>query len=274
MDAEHTDNQKNREGGPDGIRINRYLSEAGVCSRREADREIGAGHVTIDGRRARPGDRVLPGMSVRFRGNEVSPEEEEILLAFHKPAGIVCTAERREKDNLIDFIDYPKRIYPVGRLDKRSEGLILLTNQGDLVNRILRAGNFHEKEYDVTVDRDLSEAFLNAMRRGIWLEELGTVTRPCRVTQTGKRTFTIVLTQGLNRQIRRMCEAYGYRVRRLVRTRVLNIRLGDLAVGEYRALTDAECAELEELIRDSYSAPLTEARKESEAKEAGGLRPN
>ncbi len=255
MDAEHTESQKEMEDCPGGTRINRYLSEAGVCSRREADREIAAGQVTIDGRMAKPGDRVIPGMTVRVRGKEVSPEEEEILLAFNKPPGIVCTSERREKDNIIDYIGYPKRIYPVGRLDKRSEGLILLTNQGDLVNRISRAGNFHEKEYDVTVDHDLSGAFLDAMRRGIYLEELDVTTRPCRVRQTGKRSFTIVLTQGLNRQIRRMCETYGYRVRRLVRTRVLNIRLGDLPAGSWREVTAEERRELDRLIRDSYSAP-------------------
>ncbi len=251
MDAEHTKTEAEAKDAADGIRINRYLSEAGVCSRRAADREIAAGHVTINGRKALLGDRVLPGEEVCFRGTPVQPEEEEILLAFHKPAGIVCTAERRERDNIIEFIGYPKRIYPIGRLDKRSEGLILLTNRGDLVNRILRGGNYHEKEYFVTVDRDVSDAFLDAMRRGIYLEELDRTTRPCRVTPEGKRAFTIVLTQGLNRQIRRMCEACGYRVVRLVRTRVLNIKLGGLAVGEYRALTDAETEELMRLIRDS-----------------------
>ncbi len=255
MDANHTDNQSQSEDLSGGIRINRYLSEAGVCSRREADRAIAQGRVTIDGAAADLGDRVLPGMEVCFCGRPVCPETEEILLAFNKPAGIVCTSDRRDPDNIIEYIDYPKRIYPVGRLDKRSEGLILLTNRGDLVNRILRAGNYHEKEYDVTVDRDLSGAFLDAMRRGIYLEELDRTTRPCRVSRTGKRSFTIVLTQGLNRQIRRMCEAYGYHVRRLVRTRVLNIFLGDLAPGTYREVTDAERSELERLTRDSYSSP-------------------
>ncbi len=257
MEAEHTENQADREILSDGVRINKYLSEAGVCSRREADREIAAGHVTIDGKTANVGDRVYPGMEVSFRGETVCPEEEEILLAFHKPAGIVCTADKREKDDIIDYIHYPKRIYPVGRLDKRSEGLILLTNRGDLVNRILRAGNYHEKEYDVTVDRDQTGEFLAAMREGVYLEELGVTTRSCDVRQTGGRTFTIVLTQGLNRQIRRMCEVYGYRVKRLVRVRVLNILLGDLPAGYWREVTPAERAELDRLIRDSYSAPRT-----------------
>ncbi len=260
MDAEHTNTTAETKEQAEGVRINRYLSEAGVCSRRAADREIAAGHVTIDGRTARLGDRVLPGEEVCFRETPVRPEEEEILLAFHKPAGIVCTAERREHDNIIDYINYPKRIYPIGRLDKRSEGLILLTNRGDLVNRILRGGNYHEKEYFVTVDRDVTDAFLDALQRGIYLEELDRTTRPCRVRPEGKRSFTIVLTQGLNRQIRRMCEAYGYRVMRLVRVRVLNIELGDLAVGEYREVTEAEREELTRLIQDSTSAPRVDCR--------------
>ncbi len=274
MDAEHTDNQAEEkelseefaeelsEELSGGMRINRYLSDAGVCSRRAADRAIAEGRVTIDGKKADLGDRVTPGSKVCFCGKPVCPETEEILLAFHKPAGIVCTADPREPDNIIDYIGYPKRIYPIGRLDKRSEGLILLTNRGDLVNRIARAGNCHEKEYDVTVDRDLSDAFLDAMRRGIYLEALNVTTRPCRVRQTGRRTFTIVLTQGLNRQIRRMCEAYGYRVRRLIRTRVLNIRLGNLPAGAYRKLTPAEEQELTRLTRDSYSAPYASQEKQ------------
>ncbi len=249
------------DSAPDGVRINKYLSAAGVCSRREADREIAAGQVAIDGRTAQPGDRVPPGSTVRFCGTEIRPEKETILLAFHKPAGIVCTADRREPDNLIDYLNYPKRIYPVGRLDKASEGLLLLTNQGDLVNRILRAGNYHEKEYDVIVDRDLTADFLRRMREGIYLSELDVTTRPCKVKQTGRRTFTIVLTQGLNRQIRRMCETCGFRVTRLVRVRVLNIELGDLPVGTYRSVTPEEREALESLIRGSYSAPRTAARE-------------
>ncbi len=264
MDAEHKDNQTEREDLSNGTRINRYLSEAGVCSRREADREIAAGNVTIEGRTARLGDRVWPGMEVCFHGTMVQPEEEEILLAFHKPAGIVCTTARRERDNIIDYINYPKRIYPIGRLDKRSEGLILLTNRGDLVNRILRGSNYHEKEYFVTVDRDIDDVFLENMRNGIFLEALRQTTRPCRVTQEGDRAFTIILTQGLNRQIRRMCDTCGYDVVRLVRTRVLNIRLGDLPVGEYREVTDAEQEELMRLIQDSSDTPRAKARPESD----------
>lgn len=240
-----------------GVRINRFLSEAGICSRRAADREVAAGNVTIEGRPAVPGDRVAPGMTVLFCGQPVTAETEKILIAFHKPAGIVCTAEKREKNNIIDYIGYPKRIYPVGRLDKDSEGLILLTNQGDLVNRMMRAGNYHEKEYEVTVDRDLTGAFLDGMRGGVLLPELNVRTRECPVLKTGKRTFTIILTQGYNRQIRRMCGVFGYHVVRLVRVRVLNICLGDLKPGAYRDLTAEEQRELYRRISRSYSAPRT-----------------
>ncbi|MCD7981099.1 MAG: pseudouridine synthase [Clostridiales bacterium] len=238
-----------------GTRINKFLSEAGVCSRREADREVAAGNVTIEGRTAVPGDRVDPGMTVLFHGKPVTAETEEILIAFHKPVGIVCTAEKRERNNIINYIRYPKRIYPVGRLDKDSEGLILLTNQGDLVNRIMRAGNYHEKEYEVTVNRDLTEAFLDGMRGGVYLPDLNVTTRACTVRKTGRRTFTVILTQGYNRQIRRMCEVFGYRVVRLVRVRILNICLNDLEEGTYRNLTPKEKKELFQRIERSYSAP-------------------
>jgi len=242
-----------------GIRINKYLSGAGVCSRREADREIAAGNVRIDGRVAVAGDRVNAGTSVFFHGKPVAAEEEEILLAFHKPRGIVCTAQKREKNNIIDYINYPKRIYPIGRLDKDSEGLILLTNQGDLVNRIMRAGNYHEKEYIVTTDRAFDDAFLEGMSGGVYLKELDVITRECRVKRTGKRTFSIVLTQGYNRQIRRMCEVFGYRVVRLVRVRIMNVYLNDLPSGAYRDLTDREKRELFRRIEDSYSDPLSDS---------------
>ena len=234
-----------------GIRINKYLSEAGVCSRREADRQVELGNITIDGKRAEAGARVFPGQTVLYQGRLVSKEEEMILLAFHKPVGIVCTAEKREKNNVIDFIHYPKRIYPIGRLDKDSEGLLLLTNNGDIVNKIMRSGNMHEKEYLVTVNRPVTESFLHGMANGVPLTELGTMTRKCYVKQTGKRQFKIILTQGLNRQIRRMCEYFGYRVEKLVRTRIMNIELGDLAVGTYRDVTREEYKKLQMLIRDS-----------------------
>ena len=186
------------------IRINKFLSEAGVCSRRGADRLVEEGRVTIDGKVAVLGDQILPGQKVLVDGREVQREDEKILLAFHKPKGIVCTAEKREKNNIIDYLHYPKRIYPVGRLDKDSEGLILLTNDGELGNEILRARNFHEKEYIVTVNRPVTDEFLRGMAGGIPI--LDTITRKCKVEKLDKRKFRIVLTQGLNRQIRRMCE--------------------------------------------------------------------
>lgn len=235
----------------DGIRINKYLSEAGVCSRREADRQIEAGHVWIDGKKAQMGDRVFPGQTVEFGGKKVSQEEEKILLVFHKPVGIVCTAEKKEKNNIIDYINYPKRVYPVGRLDKDSEGLILLTNQGELVNKIMRAGNRHEKEYIVEVDRDITADFIKGMAGGVHLPELEVTTRKCQVRQLTKRSFNIVLTQGYNRQIRRMCEVFGYKVTRLKRIRIMNIQLGDLKEGTYRKATAKEWERLLKLTKHS-----------------------
>ncbi len=233
------------------VRINKYLSEAGVCSRREADRQIEAGHVTINGRKAVMGDKVSPGDEVYFGKKKVSKEEEVILLAVNKPRGIVCTAEKRERNNIVDFVNYPKRIYPIGRLDKESRGLILMTNQGELVNKMMRSGNRHEKEYIVRVNRDITKDFLEKMSAGVYLEELDATTRKCKVEQLGKRTFRIVLTQGMNRQIRRMCEKFHYRVVDLKRTRIMNIQLGDLKEGASRRISPEEWKELRELIKDS-----------------------
>ena len=249
-----------------GIRINKFLSEAGVCSRREADRQVELGNITIDGIVAETGARVLPGQSVLFQGKKVLKEEEMILIAFHKPVGIVCTAEKREKNNVIDYINYPKRIYPVGRLDKDSEGLLLLTNQGDLVNKIMRAGNMHEKEYLVTVNKPVTESFLRGMAGGVPLVELNATTRRCFVERIGKREFRIILTQGLNRQIRRMCEYFGYRVEKLVRVRIMNIELGSLKSGTYRNVTEEEYHELLRLTADSSSDPVMPAKKTGEKK--------
>lgn len=234
-----------------GIRINKYLSMAGVCSRREADRQIEAGNVTVDGRTAQTGTRVLPGQTVCCCGRQVRREEEMILLAFHKPAGIVCTAEKREKNNVVDYIGYPKRIYPVGRLDKDSEGLLLMTNNGDIVNKMMRGKNGHEKEYIVTVNKPVTDSFLRGMAGGVPLAELNATTRKCRVERVGKREFRIVLTQGLNRQIRRMCEYFGYRVEKLVRVRIMNIELGDLKSGTWRRVTAEEYGTLQRLLKDS-----------------------
>lgn len=247
-----------------GTRINKYLSESGVCSRREADRRIQEGEVTIDGRTAGMGDRVQPGQTVRCWGVLVQPEEEPVILLVNKPEGIVCTAEKREKNNIVDFIAYPKRVYPVGRLDKDSSGLILMTNQGELVNKLMRAGNYHEKEYAVTVNRPVTPEFLKGMAGGVPLEELGTVTRRCRVEQTGPRSFRIVLTQGLNRQIRRMCQYFGYRVVALKRVRILNLHLGDLAPGTYRSITQSELAELKKALRFSISETVRPQAKRQE----------
>lgn len=247
-----------------GVRINKYLSEAGVCSRREADRQIAAGNVTIDGITAETGARVKAGQTVCVCGKPVAKEEEMILLAFHKPVGIVCTAEKREKNNVVDYINYPKRIYPVGRLDKDSEGLLLLTNNGDIVNKIMRAGNLHEKEYLVTVNRPVTEVFLRGLSGGVPLVELGTTTRKCFVEQTGKRQFRIILTQGLNRQIRRMCEYFGYRVEKLVRTRIMNIELGDLKSGTYRMVTKEEYRELAKLLINSSNETVIPSPKRME----------
>lgn len=244
------------------VRINKFLSEAGVCSRREADRQIEAGNVTIDGKIAQMGDRVSEGQQVCFQGVPVKKEEEMILIALHKPAGIVCTAEKREKNNVIDYLNYPKRIYPVGRLDKDSEGLLLLTNNGDIVNKMMRSGNMHEKEYIVTVNRPVTDSFLHGMANGVPLVELNTTTRKCRVERTGKKQFRIVLTQGLNRQIRRMCEYFGYRVQKLVRVRIMNIELGDLEPGKYRDVTPKEYKRLLELIASSSNAPVRPGKKQ------------
>ena len=239
-----------------GIRINKYLSEAGVCSRREADRQISLGNVTIAGRTAGTGDRVLPGQLVCFCGRAVEKEEAEILLLVNKPVGIVCTAQKREKNNIVDFLNYPKRIYPVGRLDKDSGGLLLMTNQGDLVNKIMRARNRHEKEYIVTVNKPLTADFIRSMAGGVPLKELQVMTRKCEVEKLGEKTFRIVLTQGLNRQIRRMCEYFGYRVMNLTRVRIMNLRLGDLKPGTYREVTPREMEELKQQLQHSSGDPV------------------
>lgn len=223
-----------------GIRINKYLSEAGYCSRREADRLLEAGRITVDGIKAVMGEKVFPEQNIRVDGKPVIKEEEEILIAFHKPRGIVCTTSKKDKNNIVDYINYGKRIYPIGRLDKESEGLILLTNQGELVDKILRGSNFHEKEYIVTVDKKITKEMVDTMEKGIYLEELERTTRPCKITVLDEKTFRIILTQGLNRQIRRMCKTVGYNVIRLKRVRIMNIELGRLRAGTYRKISPME----------------------------------
>ncbi len=239
-----------KQSNTETVRLNKYLSDAGVCSRREADRLIESGRVQVDGRAAVMGERISEGQKVFVDGKPVHGSDKLILLALHKPAGIECTTDRSNPDNLIDFLQYPERVFPIGRLDKNSTGLILLTNAGDLSDRILRSTNFHEKEYQVRVDQDITAAFLKAMSEGVTIyidnEDRTVTTRPCVIKKTGPRTFSIILTQGFNRQIRRMCKALGYRVLSLKRIRVMNILLGDLPVGKYRDVTEEE---REELIR-------------------------
>lgn len=216
------------------MRLNKYLGETGACSRREADAWIAAGRVTVNGAPGVLGTRVAEGDVVRVDGRPVGAPSRHLYIALNKPVGVTCTTERSVPGNIVDFIGIAERIFPVGRLDKDSEGLILLTNNGDIVNEILRAEHEHEKEYVVEVDRPLTGEFLAGMAAGVPI--LDTVTRPCRVWQTGKNRFHIVLTQGLNRQIRRMCEHFGYRVRRLCRIRIINLGLGGLQPGEWRHL--------------------------------------
>lgn len=227
-------------------RINKYLADSGYCSRREADRLIGEGLVTVNGLVARIGDRVQEGDLVAVRGRALRPRASRVYLAAYKPVGIVCTADPREPMNIVDYIGYPSRIYPIGRLDKDSEGLILLTSDGDIVNRILRAAGRHEKEYEVWIDRPVTEEFLRRMAGGVPV--LGQITLPARVRRTGANSFRIVLVQGLNRQIRRMCEYLGCSVTRLKRLRVVNITLGRLRPGQWRLLTEAELKELKETV--------------------------
>lgn len=230
----------------EGIRINKFLSEAGVCSRREGDKMVQDGRITIDGKIAMAGDRVFPKQVVMLDGKMVKKEEEEIFLAFYKPKGIVCTTANTENGekikNVVDYIHYPKRVYPVGRLDQASEGLLLLTNQGEAMDKILRSRYEHEKEYFVKVDHKITQEFLEKMAQGVPI--LDTVTKPCKIWQEDPFSFHIIITQGLNRQIRRMCEYFGYRVVHLRRDRVMNITLDGLKKGRYRHLTAKEVKDL------------------------------
>jgi len=225
-----------------GKRLNKYIADSGYCSRREADRLIQEGRVRLDGRVGALGDRVQPGMAVTVDGKPLSGEDQKVYLLLNKPRGIVCTADPREPMNVVDYLGYPGRVFPVGRLDKDSEGLLLLTSDGGIVNRVLRAAGGHEKEYEVQIDRPVTPEFVRRMSEGVPI--LDTVTLPCRVRRTGERSFNIILVQGLNRQIRRMCEALGANVTHLRRIRIMNLRLGRLQPGQWRELTGAELAEL------------------------------
>lgn len=254
----------------EGIRLNKYISEAGICSRREADRLIESGQVLVDGVRASCGMKVQPGQRVQVCSRIIGGKDEKVVLAVYKPVGIICTEDRRTKNNIVRFLDYPVRVTYAGRLDKDSEGLLLMTNDGDLINQIMRGRNLHEKEYKVTVDREITEDFIKKMSAGVHIvdEEKGldAVTRPCTVRREGKYTFRIILTQGLNRQIRRMCQACGCRVRTLKRVRIMNIVLGDLKPGEYRKVEGEELEMLRSLAGETRKKQTGEAKYERDRK--------
>jgi 23S rRNA pseudouridine2604 synthase len=224
------------------LRLNKYISETGVCSRREADKWIDAGRVTCNGQPAALGTRIADGDVVCIDGEPIGAKKKQVYIALNKPVGVTCTTESDIEDNIIDLIGHPERIFPIGRLDKDSEGLILLTNNGDIVNEILRSENNHEKEYIVTVDRPITDLALTMMASGVKI--MGEPTKPCKVSRIGPESFRMILTQGLNRQIRRMCSALGYKARRLQRVRIMNIHLGTLGSGQWRPLTDSELAGL------------------------------
>ncbi|MBK8056071.1 MAG: pseudouridine synthase [Saprospiraceae bacterium] len=231
------------------ISLNKYISDTGFCSRREADKLIDAGRVMINNIVAKKGNRVSKGDKVSLDGELISIKPKPVYIAFHKPIGVVCTTDQRDPDNIIDHLNYSERIFPVGRLDKMSQGLILLTNDGDIVNKILRAGNYHEKEYIVTVNKTVDQAFIKTMATGVPI--LDTVTRPCKVYKINDHTFSIILTQGLNRQIRRMCEYLGYTVKALTRIRIMDLTLDGIAYDTWRYLTEAEMLNLLDLVRHS-----------------------
>lgn len=232
-----------------GTRINKYLSELGICSRREADKWIEAGRVMVNGKRPATGTRIGRRDKVQVDGRVVSePDEPDVYLALNKPPGIVCTTEKTDPDNIVSFVNYPRRIFPIGRLDKPSEGLIFLTSDGDIVNKILRAGNEHEKVYEVTVDQQITTDFIDKMSNGVPI--LGKMTKKCKVEMLTPHSFRITLVQGMNRQIRRMCEHFGYEVKKLKRTRIMNINL-DIPPGQWRDLTESELNEIQRLTKNS-----------------------
>lgn len=237
---------KDNKNNDQSVRINKFLSDAGVCSRREADRLLEQGKIYVDGQKATLGQRVFSNQKIECNGQIVSRENELILLAFNKPRGIVCSTVDKEGQSIVNYINYEKRIYPIGRLDKDSEGLILLTNDGELMDNILRSRNNHEKEYIVTVNKKITDDFIKGMSGGVPI--LDTVTKKCKVRKINENTFNIILTQGLNRQIRRMSEYFGYKVTKLKRVRILNIKLNDLKVGKYRKLSSNEIMELKRLL--------------------------
>jgi 23S rRNA pseudouridine2604 synthase len=231
------------------ISLNKFISDTGICSRRKADKMIDEGRVTINNQIAIKGNRVFQGDTVKIDGNSLKEKPQTLYIAFNKPVGIVCTTDLAEKKNIVSYINHPQRLFPIGRLDKLSQGLIFLTNDGDIVNKILRAGNNHEKEYIVTVHQKITDEFIRKMGAGIPI--LGTRTKRCKVTKIDSFTFRIILTQGLNRQIRRMCEYLNFTVKRLERTRIMNVDLGDLAPGKWRNLTGAEMEGINKMVASS-----------------------
>lgn len=253
-------------------RLNKYISESGICSRRDADRYIEQGNVFINGKRAAVGAQVFAGDVVKVNGQLIEPRAEDdlVLIALNKPVGIITTMEEGERDNISDFVNHSRRVFPIGRLDKDSQGLIFLTNHGDLVNKILRAGNNHEKEYVVTVNKPVTEEFIQGMSAGVPM--LGTVTKKCKVQKEAPYVFRITLVQGLNRQIRRMCKHFGYEVTKLERTRIMNISLKGLPPGEWRDLTDDERIALFKLLENSSSEEKKTAKK-AQAKPAVAKKP-
>jgi len=254
-------------------RLNKYISESGICSRRDADRYIEQGNVFINGKRASVGAQVFAGDVVKVNGQLIEPRDEDdlVLIALNKPVGIITTMEEGERDNISDFVNHSKRVFPIGRLDKDSQGLIFLTNHGDLVNKILRAGNNHEKEYVVTVDKPITDEFIAGMSAGVPM--LGTVTKKCKVKKEAPFVFRITLVQGLNRQIRRMCKHFGFEVTKLERTRIMNVNLKGLPLGEWRDLTDNELVELFKLLENSSSEDKPAKKAKAPAKPAAAKKP-
>ena len=257
---------------PDSVRLNKAISDSGYCSRREADTLIEKGIVTINGEKAGLGDRVMPDDEVRVDGKLITENENIVYIMLNKPVGITCTTDTRFDGNVVDFVNHPERIFPVGRLDKPSEGLLLMTNEGNIVNKILRAGNSHEKEYIVKVDRPVTDEFLKRMGSGIPI--LDTVTKRCKVERISRFEFRIILVQGLNRQIRRMCEYLAYEVVALKRIRIMNLELGDLPIGEWRDLTTQELKTLKDSVKDSDGLPKPYIKEERATQSPESTRKN
>lgn len=255
---------------PDSIRINKAISDSGYCSRRQADALIEQGRVTLNEKIISLGDRAMPDDIIRVDGKEIKGNDSYVYIALNKPIGITCTTDRRIEGNVVDFINHKERIFHVGRLDKPSEGLLLMTNDGDIVNKILRAGNEHEKEYIVKVNRPITEEFIRRMENGIPLHELETITKKCKVKRISRFAFNIILVQGLNRQIRRMCEYLGYEVLELKRIRIMNIEIGDLPTGKWRNLTSDELQGLKEAVKISDNTPAAESVKKTSGKRLRG----